>query len=197
MELLKLIVDIIMNPFLWFCIILTVIYLFSFLRISKKLSNNKNIFRLEVSEKGTCMVWTSPQEFFIEIEVDRNLSWREVVSKINLSYKDNCSQKLVFNAMHKIDESLPHIVRLYFKRDSTFREIMSYKSDPAAMLQALVKDDILLKKYNAHSIWYKKNCYNEIAIIKTPEILLTNILSQVDILTKSRKMDHLWLVYVK
>lgn len=194
MTTIEILIRIFTNPFFWFCITLSIIYFYSFSKLHKKFIKNENVLKVEVSEKRTFMVWISEKEFFIDVKVDRNKSWREVLHKMDLSYEDNSSERFILDSMPKLDESLPRKVRLYFKKSPTSFEVENFKSDPMAMLHALAIDDDLLKKYNATSIWFRNNKYNRIEICNHSQVLYMDTTLYSD--TKSVH-NYFWLVYTK
>lgn len=134
-------------------------------QLDKILKQNLNVKKVTISSGGTIMIWTSENEFFVDILVDRNLSWKELLNPLNLNYKDFNID--IFNKMQKFDKSEPEIVRLYFKiyyykSKSEQEDAYSYLKkmnkrlpDPFALLTLFVKDKEFFKENSSFCLWIK------------------------------------------
>lgn len=134
-------------------------------QLDKILKQNLNVKKVTISSGGTIMIWTSENEFFVDILVDRNLSWKELLNPLNLNYKDFNID--IFNKMQKFDKSEPEMVRLYFKiyyykSNSEQEDAYSYLKkmnkrlpDPFALLTLFVKDKEFFKENSAFCLWIK------------------------------------------
>lgn len=142
------------------------------------LKQNLNVEKVTTSPGGIPMIWISENEFFIDIEVDRNNSWKGLIEQTKLDLDG--SEIQILKLMPKLDVPEKKIERLYFRRmlynsvhplnaKRLIKLTEDLKPDPFILLTLFVKEKEFFNKYQSFSIWQREGIpkYN-------PSCLLAN-----------------------
>ena len=139
------------------------------------LDKHLNVKKVTVSESGIPMIWISEDDFFVDIEVDRSLSYREALEKSKLHYDED--YKTFFDCLPRNDEKF---IKLYFikikntnsflKMDKAYKYLSKNKLKPdpfayLALFQKNIKFEDGFNNLNISCIWESKdNSYVELSV---------------------------------
>lgn len=153
---------------------------FSYLFVTQRergriLKQNLNVEKVTTSAGGIHRIWISNDEFFINIEVDRNISWKELIDKSEISLDE--SEIKILKLMPKLDVPEKKIERLYFRRilynsnqalnaKQLIKLTEDLKPDPFVLLSLFVKEKEFFNQYYSFAIWERKDYkYNPCCLI--------------------------------